>query len=196
MSTIKEIQSYRITPRQVMISIHKDIYYKLITSLKTLKWMELPKGFKPVFGLNTRIELIDPNMKYKVTAAPEESETNNYEFSVEPWNKEELFKHIDEQRIIGDNVPKDSMYKPYIIMYEKLNKNTAIIGILEHNIYRRYKIKDIRNLFKDDYSIPQKDLSKYVEEIYDYPVQNKWIKEYLQHGKCILNKGKDKIRII
>lgn len=196
MTIIKKIQDYKIVPKQTMIDTHKDICNKLVISLKTLKWIDVPKGFKPTFGLNTRLELIDPNMKYRIINVPKENETNDFEFLIEPWNKKDLFKHIDEQRIIGDSISKNSIYKPYIVMYEKVNKNTAIIGILEHNIYRRYKINNIKNMIIDDSLFDKKDLSKYVEILYDTPIDNRWVRDYLKHGKCTLDQIKYKIVII
>jgi hypothetical protein len=166
---------------QLKRSIYEDIDCQLATALIRTKQLNLPENFNPTFGMTLRIELIDPKMKYTLISSKKVGDKVNYEFSTEPWDKEELFKHIDLKIKNLSSVSEDSLYVPHTIMYEELNKNTAIIGILLRDTYYRYKINNVENFLKDFDDMEKTDYSIYIKKLNNKIIKNKWIKEYLNH---------------
>jgi len=171
---------------QIQRSMYEDTNYQLDNALRSLNYFNLPENFNPTFGMTLRIELIDPEMKYRIKSSKRIEDKVHYEFFVEPWNKEELFDHIDLKIKNQNSVSEDSLYIPHTIMYEDINENTAIIGILKKKEYHRYKINDIKNFIEYFGDVEKEDFDMYVEEIFDEPIKNKWIQDYLKHSKSII----------
>lgn len=166
---------------QIQRILYEDTNYQLETSLIRTKQLNLPENFNPTFGMTLRIELIDPEMKYRIKSSKRIGDKVHYEFFVEPWNKEELFDHIDLKIKNQNSVSEDSLYVPHTIMYEEINETTAIIGILTKDEYSRYKINDVENFLKDFDDMEKTDYSMYIEKLDNKNIENKWIKEYLDY---------------